>query len=342
VTNVNLSPGYQFDQGYDEYLYLPPDYFFGARESSSKLAGYSILRLLRERFIVRHKKVAHYYQDGQAVTEIAREWLDRHAERRFFLFLHYMDPHDPYFRHPYDGEAVARVHTPRPAPDRAKELSDLYDGEIRYLDRHLGELVSFLKERGLYDETLIVLTSDHGEEFHEHGGWWHGTTLYDEQIRVPLILKHAGNGPAGHSPGSRIAGVARLLDVAPTILDLAGLEAPPAMQGVSLARSTPGKESFSEEDFEGNRLRSLRGATWKLIEANSGNPRGLPEQALFDLAVDPGEAQNLAERESMRAKAMQGRMDHTMGAALKAAVTGEKVVIDATTRERLKALGYVE
>ena len=217
VTNVNLSPSYQFDQGFEEYLYLAPDFFFGADESSSKLAVYNILRLVRERFLSQEKRVEHYYQDAATVTKAAMAWIDRNSASRFFLFLHYMDPHDPYFRHPYNGKAVARVRTPHPAPERAGELSDLYDGEIAFLDGHLGEFLDHLKRQGLYEDALIVLTADHGEEFHEHGGWWHGTTLYDEQIQIPLILKRGGLGasPAALSAGRRIPGMARILDVAP-------------------------------------------------------------------------------------------------------------------------------
>ncbi len=339
VTNINLAPSFQFDQGYDEYLYLAPDYFFGASESSSKLAAYNGLRLARERFLAKHKEVGNYYQDAATTTAVAKKWIDRNGKSRFFLFLHYMDPHDPYFPHPYDGHAVARVDTPRPDPARAKELSDLYDGEIVFLDAHLREFVDHLKSLKLYDDALIVLTADHGEEFHEHGGWWHGTTLYDEQIRIPLIVKppKATAGPRG-----RLGGIARSLDIAPTILAMCGVQPPKAMQGVSLAQARPGDESFAEEDFEGNRIRALRTAEWKVIEANPRNPRGLPESALFHVQEDPGETRNVAAGETARVKVMAAKMDHTLGAALRAAVAGKQGKIDAATRQRLRALGYVQ
>jgi arylsulfatase A-like enzyme len=340
VTNINLAPSFQFDQGYDEYLYLAPDYFFGASESSSKLAAYSGLRLVRERFLSRRKDVRHYYQDAATTTRVARAWLDRNGQSRFFLFLHYMDPHDPYFVHPYDGRAVARVDTPRPDPSRARELSDLYDGEVAFLDQHLGAFIQDLKRRRLYDRTLIVLTSDHGEEFHEHGGWWHGTTLYDEQIRVPLIVKPPAS--AAGAPRGSVGGIARSIDVAPTVLAFCGLAKGDAMQGISLLAAQPGDEAFSEEDFEGNRLRALRSTRWKLIEASPGNRRGLLEQELYAVDVDPDERRNLARRDTGRARAMRARLDHALGAALKAAVAAKQGRIDADTRQRLKALGYVQ
>jgi len=343
VTNINLAPSFQFDQGYDEYLYLAPDYFFGASESSSKLAAYSGLRLFRERFLSKKKDVRHYYQDAATATRAANDWIDRNGKGRFSLFLHYMDPHDPYFAHPYNGHAVARVETPRPDPARARELSDLYDGEIVFLDAHLGEFLDHLKARGFYDDSLIVLTADHGEEFHEHGGWWHGTTLYDEQIRIPLIVKPP-KGTPGATVGlrGRIDGIARSLDIAPTILAMCGMTPPKAMQGISLAQARPGDESFAEEDFEGNRLRALRAGEWKVIEANPRNPRGLPESELFRVKQDPGETRNLASSEATRGEAMRAKMDHTLGAALRAAVAGKQGKIDAATRQRLKALGYVQ
>ncbi|OGP84869.1 MAG: hypothetical protein A2Y95_09335 [Deltaproteobacteria bacterium RBG_13_65_10] len=341
VSNINLAPSFGFDQGTDEYLYLAPDYFFGASESSSKLALYNLLRLVRERFLSKRKDVRHYYQDAPAVTGAAKAWLDRNGRTRFFLFLHYMDPHDPYFVHPYDGTAVARVDTPRPEASRAREISDLYDGEIVFLDRYLGALISDLKAKGLYESTLIVLTADHGEEFCEHGGWWHGTTLYDEQIRIPLIVKPPREGGTPVLRG-RIGGIARSLDISPTILTLCRLHVPPEMQGVSLEGGAAGSESFAEEDFEGNRLRALRTPQWKIIQANAANPRGLPEEELFDVAGDPRETQNLALTQMPLAKAMNARMDRRVAAALRSAVVAEHGRLDAQTRERLKALGYVQ
>lgn len=307
ANNPNLSSAFNFDQGFLEFHYLAPDYFFYATESTSHLALYGGLRLVRERFLSPWKYPEHYYRDAREVTDRAIRWLEGQPPQPFFLLLHYMDPHDPYFVHPYNGEGVARVHTPRPDPTQAERLSALYDGEVVFLDAHLGRLFAFLRQGGLYDGAMILLTSDHGEEFYEHGGWWHGTTLYDEQIRVPLIVKPPGGRPSN----SRVEEQVRSIDVAPTLLAAAGVPVPPAMQGQPLLGDGPvGVEVvFAEEDFEGNSIRAIRRRDWKLIQANPGNPRGLRPKELYRLEQDPWERQNLAPDQRDRARELAELLD---------------------------------
>src|SRR6185436_5554437 len=132
---------------------------------------------------------------------------------------------------------------------------------------------------------LIILTGDHGEEFQDHGGWWHGTTLYDEQIHVPLLVK-----PPGEGTGGRVVDeLATSLDIAPTVLAAAGLPVPDTLQGHALpldGGQGPARESvFSEEDLEGNVLFSVRTPDWKLINANPGNPRGLAPEEVYHVGV---------------------------------------------------------
>jgi arylsulfatase len=280
------------------------------------------------------------------VNGVAFDWLDRHQNDRFYLFLHYMDPHDPYFEHPYNGKAVARV-TGEPDPSSAGELRQLYVGEIEYLDRNVGKLLDTLKAMGIYDNTLIALTSDHGEEFHEHGGWWHGLTLYDEQIRVPLLMKwpkSATELATGPRPG-----LARLIDVAPTLLERAGAKVPEAMQGVDLEqplaeRSEKDREVFSEEDHEGNVLWSLRTSTMKLIVANAGNHRGLPEKELFDIARDPLETNNLSGERygDFAVKLAQHAELQRQVAEGRAVEGGGDAEMDRAECEQLRMLGYIE
>ena len=343
VNVIHFSPGFNFNQGFDRYHYLAPDFFFYAQDSSSHLTLYSILRLIRARFLSKQKQVNHYYQDAGVVNQLAFEWLGESKASRFFLFLHYMDPHDPYFTHPYNGEVVARVSTPNPKPDQASEIEKLYDGEISYLDHHFGELINFLKREGLYEDTLIIFTADHGEEFFEHGGWWHGTTLYDEQIHIPLIIKY----PKGHSGGTVSGEIVRTLDIAPTILDYMGTQVSPAMQGTSLLkeyhlRSPQDQRVFSEENHENNVLQSVRSDNWKFIIANQNNPRGLAPQELYNIAEDPDEKNNRAAAKRELTEQMESEVNNYLGFARGQSAQEKVGTIDQTTEDRLRALGYVD
>ena len=354
--NANISQAFNFQQGFDEYRYLEPDFFFGASEPASQLALYSGLRLVRERFLAHSVDVHQYYQPAEVVTAEVRRWLDRGAgEQPFFLFVHYMDPHDPYFAHPFNGEGYARVAHPNPPPALAERLHRLYEGEVAYLDEHLGVLFDDLRRRGLYGRTLVVLTADHGEEFHEHGGWWHGTTLYDEQIHVPLIVKPPGaHGPGPTGGAGPIGGAGRVfeelatsLDIAPTILAAAGLTVPKTLPGHALpldGGAAPAREStFAEEDLEGNVLQAVRTREWKLITANEGNPRGLAPEELYDLPHDPGERQNVvASAPGDAADRMRAALGRSVLEARQHGGASEQAGVDAATRARLKALGYIQ
>ena len=96
-----------------------------------------------------------------------------------------MEPHDPYFERPFTGEGIGRAEMPNPPPELEGEMRKAYQQEITWMDNEIGKFLDWIKAEGLYDDTVVVVTADHGEEFLEHGGWWHGTTLYEEQIHVP-------------------------------------------------------------------------------------------------------------------------------------------------------------
>jgi uncharacterized protein (TIRG00374 family) len=345
AANINLAPSFGFDQGYDEYHYLAPDYLAGAEESSSKLILYQIGRAVWFK-VKPGLRFGDFYQDSAVVNELAFDFLERNRDTRFFLFLHYMDPHDPYFRHPYDGHGIARVANQHPTPALVSEMQQLYRGEIEYLDASFARLLDKLRELGLYENTLIVLTADHGEEFQEHGGFWHGLTLYDEQVHVPLLVKWAGDGarPQGDLEGHLVG----LLDVAPTILARAGVPVPETLQGVDLALSAQQRPErsrivFAEEDHEGNVLRAVRTEDWKLIEANPGNPRGLPPLELFDVGRDPGEQRDLSAGSAERVAELQRHADAQEQLARSQSVGGEATAeLSAAEQEALRQLGYLE
>ena len=234
VSNVNLASSWGFDQGYHEYHYLGPSYLSGATESSSKLILY---QLYRQIYFKLKSGITFdgFYQDSRVVNGVAFDWLERFKDDRFFLFLHYMDVHDPYFEHPYDGRGFARVSNQWPSAEEAEEMKRLYRGEIEYLDAAVGELVAHMKQLGVWDDTLVVLTADHGEEFYEHEGWWHGLTLYEEQIHVPLLIKWAEGRP--RQPGA--TRMARLSTSCPTLLSPGGHRAARAHAGHRPARALP-------------------------------------------------------------------------------------------------------
>jgi arylsulfatase A-like enzyme len=257
-----------------------------------------------------------------------------------------MDPHDPYFAHPYDGTAVARVANQHPDPSQAEQMHRLYAGEIAYLDEHFGRLLAKLREQGRYDQTVIALVADHGEEFQDHGGWWHGLTLYDEQIHVPLLIKWARNDAPIR--GDQRGEPARLIDVAPTLLARAGAAPPAAMQGRDLAalpparRAAPDRLVFAEEDHEGNVLRAVRTREWKWIEANAGNPRGLPPEQLFQLEQDPGERSDLREAHPERvAELREQAAAQELRAGQVGPGEGGPAAISESQRAALEALGYL-
>jgi arylsulfatase A-like enzyme len=344
AANINLAQSLGFAQGYDEYHYLAPDYLAGAQESSSKLVVYNIGRAVWFK-VKRGLSFGDFYQDSKVVNEVAFDFLERHKDSRFFLFLHYMDPHDPYFAHPYDGTAIARVSNQHPSPELAAEMRRLYRGEIEYLDANFATLLAKLRELGLEDDTMIVLTSDHGEEFHDHGGFWHGLTLYDEQVRVPLLVRWAGDG--ARAPQAPVEHVVGLVDVAPTILARAGVAVPPAMQGVDLAlseaeRPERSRRVFSEEDHEGNVLRSVRTQQWKWIEANPGNPRGLAPEELFHVAEDPGERHDLAKQRPEAVADLRRHADAHAQLARRQGRDAEAAKLSASEEEALRQLGYVD
>ena len=294
TTNINVAPIFNFQQGFDEFAYLEPSFYFWATDSATRLAIYKGLRTARERFVSGRMYFEHYYQDAVVVDEHLNRWFAQAPREPFFLFVHYfvhyMDPHDPFFEIPYNEQRVARVMTPSSPPESAAELHRLYLQDVRYLDAHLKRLLDRLRSQGIYDRTVMVFTSDHGEEFYEHEGWWHGTALYEEQVQMPLVVKRAMEPLSGQRRGDMV----RTIDIAPTVMAAAGLPVPSPFMGIDLFSSEVDEPLLAEEDFEGNRVTSICRGPWKLFIANPDNPRGLAPTELYNLDDDPGETRNLA------------------------------------------------
>jgi arylsulfatase A-like enzyme len=266
-------------------------------------------------------------------------------------------PYDTQFDPDYEGDLTSDdfEKNPRLRPGMPKRDLDhliaLYDGEIRFTDEHLGKIVAELDRLGIADDTIVVVLSDHGDEFFEHGRKGHAQALYDETILIPFVLRYPRRVPAGQ----RFEGQVRLMDVAPTILGLASI-APPPDFGSRAARdehrhrdltpwltgaaenAPPELVAFSDSRVFGHRKSSVRTATHKLIE-NGGE---YESTELFDLVADPGEQINFAA--SPNGQVLASQLGTTLTAFTRS-VSGRNLAtrakLDADQVERLRALGYV-
>lgn len=234
--NINVTRSFNFHQGFDWFQYQAPEYIAGATESSSQLSMYNVVRKIRDRLTDGKKRVEDYYQPADVVLGNTKEFITANKDRRWFSFVHLMEPHDPYFERPFTGEGVGRAEMEFPPPELEQAIRKAYQQEITWMDAELGKFFDWMKAEGLYDQTTIILTSDHGEEFLEHGGWWHGTTLYDEQIHIPLILKL----PKSKWAGTRVPWQVRQLDAPATMAIMGGSVVPMDWQG----------DDLFEEDFD--------------------------------------------------------------------------------------------
>jgi arylsulfatase A-like enzyme len=263
-------------------------------------------------------------RDALDVTRLALTWLDGLDGQPFFLFVHYFDPHLPYAPPtPYDTlfggglrGSMGSVFDIKPLvedevtlDDRLAEFTEqdwrrivsLYDGEIGFTDMAIGRLLAGLSERGLRRKTLVVLLADHGEEFYEHGGLGHGHTLFDEVIRVPLILSLPGGLPGG----VRVKSQVRMVDVLPTVLDILHIESAYMPEGVSLLGMVEGRErahpregslfpahmAYSEGLRRGTERKSVCAYPWKLIYDTETDV-----DMVFNLETDRGEAEPITGR----------------------------------------------
>jgi len=249
--NLVLAAPSGLNQGFQEYHFL---------KRSSRVSEYNVGGRWVEKWFPDAVGVG---RTSDHVARAAVSWLRGHRERDFFFWIHLVDPHLPYAPPPSERHSESNVPTVggsfhrldrirsgfwTPGFEEREAIQGLYRGEIAYVDRCVGWILDGLKELDLYDEALIVLTSDHGEEFWEHGGFEHGHTLYEEVLRVPLVFKlPAGMGT--RSQGERIETPVTTESLTPTLLDLCGIEHDPeAFTAPSLAELvlSPGAEPFQE------------------------------------------------------------------------------------------------
>jgi arylsulfatase A-like enzyme/Tfp pilus assembly protein PilF len=262
-------------------------------------------------------------RDAAAVTSAASA-AARSLRKPFFLFVHYFDPHAAYVP---------------PPPFAERFRPDLYQGEIAYVDEQIGRLRRELEGLGLLEGTVVVLTSDHGESLGEHGEPTHGVFLYQATLRVPLIIVAPKRWPGGR----RVAGLASLIDVPPTLLELAGLRVPGALDGRSLAPAVEGVAAGArwlpiESEFGFNAygwapLSGISDGALKWIDA--------PEPELYDVAADPAERRNLMTtrpEDGERLAALRRTMVTEDRRSVPARVESERM--ESERLARLSALGY--
>jgi len=330
MTNPMLAPTYGFDQGFETY------------------------------------QVYEVQDLSHLVMEAAGAWIDSlPPEQPFFAYLHFMDVHGPYGAPQEDFEALRdspSLGGSRPLTDeelaaisdylkripwaRTSEARDVvnwrahYAAGIRDFDRRLSEFVEKLRDSGRLDRLFFVLTSDHGEELFDHGGWDHGHSLYAHQLHVPLLIRR----PNGQ--GARpIQNVVSLIDLMPTLLSVAGIGAPPSLQGRDLSPffeqgTTPSTDGSSHGTSTSDRpgLHSLRTPEEKLIfDLDNG------DTWLFDARNDPQERHDRADQRPREVEALRERLlahvaESTAGGALERRIAP----IPTELVEQLRTLGYLQ
>lgn len=325
--------------------------------------------------------------DSAAVNKIVFPWLEQHRNEPFFLYAHATDPHAPYrppagfeerFANPAEtdefnknykslvdkrsyggGAVVSRAVCKRDGlnPDRfIQRAIDRYDGEILHNDASLEQLAGKLKELGLLDNTLIVVVSDHGEEFWEHGWTAHGQSLYQELTHGVFVMWNPKLMPTPR----RVTEPVQLIDVMPTILDLLDLKIPDMVQGQSLAAFAKGQPFQRRGPVMTSRYASphahgmvpengtdtvaLLDAGWKLIYRDKGKQVGLNKVELYDRRTDRGEAKNVAGEHPQEVSRMVTEIGKWLDAEKKIKSflgSGAKATMDQKTLEQLRSLGYI-
>lgn len=256
---------------------------------------------------------------GVQTLEATDRWLDSLADTRAFAFFHIYEPHKPYA-----------------PPDAYQGLADPYDGEVAYSDEIVGRLIASLKRRGWYDNATIVITADHGEGLGDHGEQEHGLFLYDEVMRVPLLVKL----PGSEGGGTRRREPVQHIDLVPTLTALARIDAPAGLQGRNLLPLLDGSGTITPQGiyaealyaryhFGWSELTSLTDERYRYIRA--------PREELYDLERDPEERTNVIADRAPAAAALRSAL-----AALVAdrPIDAPSAVSDAD-RQRLAALGYI-
>ena len=341
---VFLTPEFGFAQGFDTFTTIDPFRHAGSRFFEELVTT----------------------RPGQALTPERRQaglapvltWLAAHRDEPFFLFLHTYEVHDydpPRAEEPCPvagcgiagldyREFLLKKNRREPFPGEARErahIGHLYEQALRHVDTGVGRLLAELARLGLEEETIVVVTSDHGEELFERGHLQHGKTLQREQLAIPLIVRVPGEAPRALSQP------AMQVDLVPTLLARLGLPPDPRVQGVDLLGKLAPRPLWSEVNDAFARQSSVREGSWKLLHAPPGAEVVFPadfEWRLHDLERDPGELRDLAAEEPERLAALRALherfTDELEARAAELGPLGDAAALDAAMQELLDDMGY--
>ncbi len=285
-------------------------------------------------------RVDDFERTGAEVNEKAFSWLEKNKNKRFFLMAHYFDSHLPY----------------KPPSPYAERFASAYDGEVAYADEQVGRLLEKLEELGLRENTLVVLTADHGEALGEHEEITHGEFVFDTTIMVPLIIYHSERVPKGH----RVETLVRNIDIMPTILDFLDIPSESGesarMQGISLVPALEGEPEeipalleatlyYYESESLGRppmMVTGLRTGEWKLVYKmmESGGKLGWTGE-LYNLAEEPPELTNLRAENPAVFNGLLRQMQSMLRIYSADGLSKDnRLEMDKETRDKLRSLGY--
>ena len=282
------------------------------------------------------------------VTAKALEFLEVESDRPYFLWLHYFDPHDAFLAHPghefpgpegYEGPVVSGLKLPKllrldlEEPD-LETLRSFYKSEVSFTDHHVGRVLEHLRAKGRLEDTLVVFTADHGEEFHDHGALGHQHTLYEELVHVPLIVRAPGRAPE-RARGTVERTVASI-DVYPTVLDVLGFEPSRPLEGRSLFGPDEPRLVFSETSKRLH-VRAVVSDRMKLV-----GHLGDRTIELFELGSDPGETRDLSAERPEEAARLRRALEEWTAEVRRKRYRGAELELSPEEAGHLQELGYVD
>jgi arylsulfatase A-like enzyme len=370
-----VSESYGYTRGIDDYI-GPKTHlihhtilFFTFRKFS--LLKIPVLDTLSKAFLrVFNISVSFRYKtpssEPNLISQNVASWIDEHKDQRFFIYIHFQGGHRPY-KPPLPYSRIFDPAYPHDPIDRSPKTTGLflpfvegralaerdlknliaqYDGEILYHDESIGMLLDHIEKLELDNKTIIVITADHGEEFYDHQGWEHGHSLFDEVIRIPLVVYIPG---VIQNEGANDALVSSV-DILPTLLGLCGIVPhftfPYKIAGLDLSPDIVSGNPIQSRKFilaevyqGGHQARCYRTHRYKAIQAEYGKKI---ERMVFDLEADPQEQNNIYIREKETVDDLFIKMESAIKEAEKSSFRTKQIMVDEKLKEWLKSLGYLK